>query len=620
MLICRSRSIRFLSSFNNSNGINFVSNCDDSVNLVKLDNSKRSLSACVVLVKEDRPLVYEMDSKKVFSKAGSNCACHDDGISSTPCPIHNNKQRSNSINRQRGNNDNKESINKNIPVYATGSNHSNIVASTSYGTAFLESVATNFHCPSVHQQLLFGGYLHQNVLFPYNNYPAAIAFQRSFSTSSVLDHQNSNVHYRNSVESRGSSSAKGSGSRSSARSNSILGMRRWDLTNFGKLYYRQNKTESGVVFTIISYNVLAQDLLMEHPELYNGNDQNALQWDFRYKNLYQEIKEKNGDILCLQEVQQSHIDKYFKKLETLGYNMIYKQRTGIRTDGCAIYYKTDKFNLVEYTTVEFRQPNTSILDRDNVAIVATFSPKRNPSTQFVVATTHLLYNPRRQDVRLAQTQVLLTEIERFAYRKNKNGDEYYIPILITGDFNSLPSSAIYQFIVNGKYKYENVMLRTRYNSGKVLIPQFLYITDNCQHGELVEKRMMNMKPSRDVEESMIRLLNSDQKVNKEKRHNDYKKHTFSSGMLTHNFNLGSVYKHVINNDVEGTTYQDEWVTVDYIFYSGKRDNTKFKESHLKLISTYTLPTASQLDNVRIPNFEVGSDHLSLIAKFKLEYN
>nr|XP_022912231.1 protein angel-like isoform X3 [Onthophagus taurus] len=100
-----------------------------------------------------------------------------------------------------------------------------------------------------------------------------------------------------SVESRGSSSAKGSGSRSSARSNSILGMRRWDLTNFGKLYYRQNKTESGVVFTIISYNVLAQDLLMEHPELYNGNDQNALQWDFRYKNLYQEIKEKNGDVI-----------------------------------------------------------------------------------------------------------------------------------------------------------------------------------------------------------------------------------------------------------------------------------------------------------------------------------
>lgn len=89
----------------------------------------------------------------------------------------------------------------------------------------------------------------------------------------------------------------------------------------------------------------------------------------------------------------------------------------MRTDGCAIYYKRDTFNLVEYATVEFHQPNITILNRDNVAVIAKFSPRGNPEVEFVVATTHLLYNPRRQDVRLAQTQLLLAELDRMAFKK-----------------------------------------------------------------------------------------------------------------------------------------------------------------------------------------------------------
>lgn len=98
-----------------------------------------------------------------------------------------------------------------------------------------------------------------------------------------------------------------------------------------------------------------------------------------------------------------------------GYSSLYKRRTGERTDGCAIYYKTDLIQLVEHASVEYFQPNISILNRDNVGLIAKFSPKLHPTREFVVATTHLLYNPRRQDVRLAQMQLLLTEIERISY-------------------------------------------------------------------------------------------------------------------------------------------------------------------------------------------------------------
>lgn len=95
----------------------------------------------------------------------------------------------------------------------------------------------------------------------------------------------------------------------------------------------------------------------------------------------------------------------------------------MRTDGCAIYYKVETFNLIEYVTIEFHQPNVTILNRDNIAIIAKFAPKDNPEEEFVVATTHLLYNPRRQDVRLAQTQLLLAELDRIAFKKMEEEEE-----------------------------------------------------------------------------------------------------------------------------------------------------------------------------------------------------
>lgn len=99
-----------------------------------------------------------------------------------------------------------------------------------------------------------------------------------------------------------------------------------------------------------------------------------------------------------------------------GYASIYKQRTGNNVDGIAIYYKRDVFELVDHTSVEYYQPGVSILDRHNVGLVAKLAVRANPSRYLVVATTHLLYNPRRHDVKLAQMQILLAEVERFAFK------------------------------------------------------------------------------------------------------------------------------------------------------------------------------------------------------------
>lgn len=106
--------------------------------------------------------------------------------------------------------------------------------------------------------------------------------------------------------------------------------------------------------------------------------------------------------------------------------------------------------MLEEHNVEFEQPGVEILNRENVAIIAKLCLKSDPSIQFLVATTHLLYNPRRQDIRLAQIQVLLTELDRHAERTDRNGHKTYLPVILTGDFNLKPYSAPFNFITNGK--------------------------------------------------------------------------------------------------------------------------------------------------------------------------
>lgn len=86
-------------------------------------------------------------------------------------------------------------------------------------------------------------------------------------------------------------------------------------------------------------------------------------------------------------------------------------------------------------------------------MVCKFELISDPSIKFVVATTHLLYNPRRQDIRLAQVQILLAELDRIAKIPQESvddEDQNHYPIILSGDFNLQPYSAPYNLIVNGK--------------------------------------------------------------------------------------------------------------------------------------------------------------------------
>lgn len=70
-----------------------------------------------------------------------------------------------------------------------------------------------------------------------------------------------------------------------------MSLRMWESAPKAKL-----STKPGFIFTVMSYNVLAQDLLMQHPQLYYQHDQNALKWKARWQNIFEEIKKLNPDV------------------------------------------------------------------------------------------------------------------------------------------------------------------------------------------------------------------------------------------------------------------------------------------------------------------------------------
>ncbi|NXK16127.1 ANGE2 protein, partial [Arenaria interpres] len=388
----------------------------------------------------------------------------------------------------------------------------------------------------------------------------------------------------------------------------------------------QSNTESEAKFdfTVMSYNILSQNLLEDNSHLYRHCRQRLLIWTYRFPNILQEIKELDADVLCLQEVQEDHYRTEIKSsLESLGYHCEYKMRTGRKPDGCAICFKTSRFSLISSNPVEFFRRDIPLLDRDNVGLVLLLQPKFHCKTNaaICIANTHLLYNPRRGDIKLTQLAMLLAEIASVALQK----DGTFCPIIICGDFNSVPGSPLYRFIKEGKLNYEGLAIgkvsgQEQFPRGQRILsipiwPKKLGISQNCvyevkqqQKEENAGEELEAAKPDKAQEAVM-----ASEKL---------------SSKLQHRFKLSSVYSHYFPETgiPEVTTcHSRSAVTVDYIFYSAAHEDATAQpgaedsfHGGLKLLGRLALLTEKDLWTVNgLPNENNSSDHLPLLAEFRL---
>ena len=199
-----------------------------------------------------------------------------------------------------------------------------------------------------------------------------------------------------------------------------------------------------------------------------------LEWDHRQPNLLQELDHWDGDVLCLQvwpvcvrarvcllfmcvcacclcvcacclcvhacvcvcvcvcaclcvrvcapqEVDCGMWGPVNDHLRTKGYTGELLTRTGDKTDGCAVFWKS-RFELVSSTPLHFVNTGGLLfMDRDNVAQVVVLrdgqregTPGKRPkvsgpstSPHLVVVNTHLLFNTKRGEIKLCQLHHLM---------------------------------------------------------------------------------------------------------------------------------------------------------------------------------------------------------------------
>ncbi|XP_028922594.1 protein angel homolog 1 isoform X2 [Ornithorhynchus anatinus] len=431
----------------------------------------------------------------------------------------------------------------------------------------------------------------------------------------------------------------------------------------------QSGKSSAFQFTVMSYNILAQDLVHQCPELYLHCHPDILSWDYRFANLLQEFQHWDPDILCLQEVQEDH---YWEQLEPalrmMGFTSFYKRRTGRKTDGCAICYKHTRFRLLSSSPVEYYRPGLELLNRDNVGLVLLLQPLGPESLgpgaagPLCVANTHLLYNPRRGDIKLAQIAILLAEVDKMARLE----DDSYCPIILCGDLNSVPNSPLYDFIRKGQLRYRGIpvwkvsgqedfshQLYQRKLSTP-LWPSSLGISDSCQYTasclpKIAEKRKYNrdfllslrfcdiacQRPTRLVLLEGVTDATSERPEGwsqsiPEAESNDLQPFLPSTAdTLQHSLHLTSVYSHFLPQQgcPEVTTVPlGLGATVDYIFFSAEPLEDGPRASHdrsrgraLKLLGRLSLLSEEVIWAANgLPNPFCSSDHLCLLASFEVE--
>ncbi|KAJ3694819.1 hypothetical protein LUZ60_000196 [Juncus effusus] len=318
-------------------------------------------------------------------------------------------------------------------------------------------------------------------------------------------------------------------------------------------------------FVLMSYNILGDDNCMKHTDLYRNVPLENMRWESRKRRICIEIRARDPDLLCLQEVDR--VRDIMKYMQSEGYEGVHKGRNGDAKDGCAIFWKKERFNLIEDDSIDFSEFNL----RHNVAQLLVFESKN--SKKLIVGNIHVLFNPKRGDIKLGQIRMLL---ERADFLSAKYGG---IPVLLAGDFNSTPSSAIYKFLTSKEIDL------SVYNRLKLSGMDRTVFVPWTRKYNWTEEELR----------TAIGDLDSTKIKNPLKLQSSYA--SIKGGSLTRG----------PNKEPLATSYHSKFLgTVDYLWHSSEL-------ACLRVLDTLPLNLLQEMGS--LPTEEIGSDHLALVAEF-----
>lgn len=354
---------------------------------------------------------------------------------------------------------------------------------------------------------------------------------------------------------------------------------------------------------VFSWNVLCEKFATN--QQYGYTPSAALAWDYRKQNILQEIRDRNADVLTLQEIAMGAFKDFFEpELKEDGYKGVFYPKQRARTmsvaeqltvDGCATFYKADKFSLLDKTLVEFRslainRPDMKgqddifnrVMPKDNICTIC-FLESRKTGARLIVVNGHLAWEPNLADVKLIQTAIMMEVVQKLT-EKYVTSDEFKakkvtgpptpsdsdeearprvtpqeykhstdIPLLVCGDFNSPPDSSVYELLATGNVKADH--------------PDF----EGRSYG------------------------------------------SFTQDGVHHPFPLKSAYQHLVGtpDELPFTNYTPGFDgVIDYIWFS---NNT------LEVVELLGPPDKEHLKRVPgFPNYHFPTDHIQLVAEFVIK--
>ena len=243
-------------------------------------------------------------------------------------------------------------------------------------------------------------------------------------------------------------------------------------------------------FTVLTYNILCHSFAPS--TAYKYTPAWALDWNYRKTVILDELVNASAEIVCLQEIDgEQFADFFHPQLKQHGYEGCHYSRSRARTmshdeaikvDGCAMFWKADRFNLIETQVIEFNQVALKKLDtrtddmfnrvmsRDNISIVAFLELKAS-GARLMAVNAHIYWDHRYRDVKLVQIGMLVEEMEKAVEEFSKwpsrlqvdeqynNGKSYAydpsikgkdIPLVLCVDLNSTLDSAVYDLLATGE--------------------------------------------------------------------------------------------------------------------------------------------------------------------------
>lgn len=196
---------------------------------------------------------------------------------------------------------------------------------------------------------------------------------------------------------------------------------------------------------VLQWNVLSQSLGQSNDGFVRCPDE-ALTWECRKYLIIQEIVQTDPDVVCLQEVD--HFKFLQSVLATQQYEGIFYPKPDSPClyisenngpDGCAIFFKKNKFELVNYDT---RILEVWRVQSNQVAIGVNLKVSET-GKEFTVCTTHLKARKGAllSKLRNEQGKDLLRFAQHIADVR---------PVIMCGDFNAEPSEPVYKTILQHK--------------------------------------------------------------------------------------------------------------------------------------------------------------------------